>query len=153
MSSTNQVIYNNAAQAHDGSRYLATNTSAAGGGVYTDLAVPGGTSYVVTAWVRAQDVPAEMKAPILAVIDARMGEIYAGTFRRAANGLVEPIGSESVGLADKVVVPVREDWAVVGSGWLAYREALMQRLPREPLWSDGTRYPLARSIARLAAPQ
>jgi len=28
-------------------------------------------------------------APILAVIDARMGEIYAGWYRRTASGLVE----------------------------------------------------------------
>ena len=46
-----------------------------------------------------------MQAPdngvaILAVIDARMGEIYAGTFRRTAEGLVEPIGGESVGAAE-----------------------------------------------------
>jgi tRNA threonylcarbamoyladenosine biosynthesis protein TsaB len=34
-------------------------------------------------------------AAILAVIDARMGEIYAGAFRRTGDGLVEAIGPES----------------------------------------------------------
>src|SRR5215472_11314278 len=48
----------------------------------------------------AQETPATgADLPILAVIDARMGEVYAGTFRRAANGLVEPTGPESVGAA------------------------------------------------------
>ena len=42
---------------------------------------------------------------ILAVIDARMGEVYAGAFRRSADGLVEAIGAESVGHADKLVLP------------------------------------------------
>jgi len=101
----------------------------------------------------AQEAAVDEQTPILAVIDARMGEIYAGTFRRAAGGLVEAIGSESVGPAAKLVVPAAADWAVVGSAWAVYRDALRERLPREPLWSDGTRLPQARSIARLAAPQ
>ena len=101
----------------------------------------------------AQDVPREVDAAILAVIDARMGEIYAGTFRRAANGLVEPIGDESVGHADQLGVPDATRWSVVGSGWDAYRDALAARLPGEPVWSGGARHPQARAIARLAAPQ
>jgi tRNA threonylcarbamoyladenosine biosynthesis protein TsaB len=44
-------------------------------------------------------------AAILAVIDARMGEIYAGMFRRTVDGLVEPIGVESVGHADRLELP------------------------------------------------
>jgi tRNA threonylcarbamoyladenosine biosynthesis protein TsaB len=101
----------------------------------------------------AQDVPAEIDAPILAVIDARMGEIYAGAFRRGVSGLVEPIDSESVGPAGRLILPPREQWTVVGSGWSAYRDALMERLPREPRWADGARYPQASAIARLAVPQ
>jgi tRNA threonylcarbamoyladenosine biosynthesis protein TsaB len=91
--------------------------------------------------------------PILAVIDARMGEVYAGTYRRAANGLVEPIGPESVGPAHQLVLPPRDAWRVVGSGWDVYRDALRARLPGDPEWSDGARFPQARAIARLAAPQ
>ena len=101
----------------------------------------------------AQDVPAELDAPILAVIDARMGEIYAGTFRRNADGLVEAIGEESVGHADQLGVPPGADWCVVGSGWAVYRDALSRCLPREPVWADGVRQPQARAVARLAAPQ
>jgi hypothetical protein len=48
--------YDNAADAHDGSWYLATNTNGAGGSIYQDVTVnaPAGTSYVATAWLSAQ---------------------------------------------------------------------------------------------------
>ena len=100
----------------------------------------------------AQDVPFDA-TNILAVIDARMGEIYAGTFRRGAHGLVEALGDESVGLAEKLILPQSTQWSIIGSGWDAYREALATRLPAAPHWADGTRYPQARVIARLAQPQ
>ena len=106
----------------------------------------------------AQDAPADIDAPILAVIDARMGEVYAGAFRRSANGLVTAIGSESVGPASRLLVPqlaaLREQhWSIVGSGWDAYRDALSAQLPAPPAFADGGRFPQARAIARLAAPQ
>ena len=99
----------------------------------------------------AQDAPAHAGGTILAVIDARMGEIYAGCFRRTASGLVEAITEESVGHANELVVP-RVD-GIVGSGWAVYAEVLASRLPAAPLFADGARYPQARAIAQLAAPQ
>lgn len=101
----------------------------------------------------AQDAPRETGAAILAVIDARMGEVYAGAFRCGADGLVEPIGPESVGPADRLVLPPRDDWSVVGSGWNVYRDVLIERLPTAPGFTDGGRFPQARAIARLAAPR
>ncbi|HEY8011771.1 MAG TPA: tRNA (adenosine(37)-N6)-threonylcarbamoyltransferase complex dimerization subunit type 1 TsaB [Rudaea sp.] len=104
----------------------------------------------------ALDAPVEAEqgdSAILAVIDARMGEIYAGTFRRSVDGLVEALGSESVGHADKLVLPGNRRWSVVGSGWDAYREALAALLPATPTFADGARYPQARAVLRLAAPQ
>ena len=103
----------------------------------------------------ALDAPADAaqrENAILAVIDARMGEVYAGAFRRSADGLVEAIGAESVGHADKLVLPRSSQWSVVGTGWDAYREALSARLPAPPAFADGTRYPQARAVLRLAAP-
>lgn len=91
-------------------------------------------------------------AMILAVIDARMGEIYAGAFRRTHEGLVEPVHAESVGRADALALPAAEAWNVIGSGWTSYRDALATRLPAAPVWADGARYPQAADIARLAAP-
>lgn len=91
-------------------------------------------------------------AAILAVIDARMGEIYAGAFRRTADGLVEPIGVESVGVANVLRLPEAATWNVIGSGWATYCDVLTACLPGAPLWADGERYPQATEVARLAAP-
>ena len=98
-----------------------------------------------------------MQAPdnsalILAVIDARMGEVYAGAFRRTADGLVESIGAESVGDASVLQLPESAAWNVVGSGWATYRDVLAAPLPAAPLWADGECYPQATDVARLAAP-
>jgi tRNA threonylcarbamoyladenosine biosynthesis protein TsaB len=105
----------------------------------------------------AQDVPTSdagvRAASILAVIDARMGEVYAGAFRRGANGLVEALAEESVGLASKLILPKSIQWSVVGSGWDSYRDALAAHMRAPPRWADGGRYPQARAIARLAQPQ
>jgi tRNA threonylcarbamoyladenosine biosynthesis protein TsaB len=100
----------------------------------------------------AQDAP-DAGAAILSVIDARMGEVYAGAFRRGEVGLVEAIGEESVGQASELVLPKSIQWCVVGSGWDAYREALAPRLPAAPVFADGARFPQASAVARLAAPQ
>jgi tRNA threonylcarbamoyladenosine biosynthesis protein TsaB len=91
-------------------------------------------------------------APILAVIDARMGEIYAGTFRRMGEGAIEPMGVESVGPASALDLPDAKDWNVIGSGWSSYRDALLLRLRAQPLWADADRYPQAADVARIAAP-
>ena len=100
----------------------------------------------------AQDAP-DAGASILAVIDARMGEVYTGMFRRGEGGLVEAIGEETVGKADELILPQSTLWCVVGSGWDAYRDALAARLPAPPVFADGARFPQARAVARLAAPQ
>ncbi len=104
----------------------------------------------------AQDVPVDAAAlaeSILAVIDARMGEIYAGVFRRGADGLVVSIGEESVTRASELILLQSSQWCIVGSGWDAYRDALSAHLAGPPRWADGARYPQAHAIARLAQPQ
>lgn len=98
----------------------------------------------------AQDANAAAGETILALIDARMGEVYAGMFRRA-NGSVEPISEETVGQAGALVLP--HVHRVVGTGWAVYRDVIASRLPVAPLFADGARYPQARAIAQLAAPQ
>jgi tRNA threonylcarbamoyladenosine biosynthesis protein TsaB len=100
----------------------------------------------------AQDTP-DAGAAILAVIDARMGEVYAGAFRRGADGLVEAVNEESVGQANALTLPQGQRWCVVGSGWDAYRDALAACLPAPPVFADGARFPQASAVARLAAPQ
>ena len=92
-------------------------------------------------------------AAILAVIDARMGEIYAGTFRRTAEGLVEPLGPESVGLAERLVLSAAATWNVVGSGWATYQALLETRLPAAPAWVEGVAHPQASEVALTSAEQ
>jgi len=99
----------------------------------------------------ALQVPADGR-PVLAVIDARMGEIYAGTFRHTADGLLEPIGDESVGAAEALALPPGDHWDVIGTGWSRYADVLRARMPQPPGWSDGERHPQAVDVARLALP-
>ncbi len=91
-------------------------------------------------------------AAILAAIDARRGEIYAGVFRFNADDLIEPLDAERVLAASALELPGTEAWNVLGTGWSAYSDAIRERLPSPPRWADGDRYPQARDVARLAAP-
>ena len=88
--------------------------------------------------------------PILAVIDARMGEVYAGTFRHDDDGLVQALGIESVGSAETMPIPAGQHWNVIGSGWDTYPELIRSRLGAAPVSAQGRRYPQAASIVRLA---
>ena len=98
----------------------------------------------------ACDAPVDPN-PILAVIDARMGEIYSGSFHRNADGLVEPIGSERVGSAELLKLPGGHTWHVIGTGWDSFAEMIRLRLGAAPASATGKRYPQAAAIARLAA--
>lgn len=92
------------------------------------------------------------EAAILAVIDARMGEIYAAAYRRdGAGGLLELAG-ERVCRPEALALPEAPAWRVVGSGWATYAEVLGARLPAPPLSADGQRYPQALRVAELAVP-
>ncbi len=97
-------------------------------------------------------------AAVLAAIDARRGEIYAGTFQRGTGEIGSPVNSlrplmpECVTSAAHLVLPNVEAWNVLGTGWGAYGEAIRTRLPAAPRWADGSRYPQARDVAQLAAP-
>lgn len=91
-------------------------------------------------------------APILATIDARREEIYAGTFRFDGAGLVQPLDEERVLPASQLTLPGDEACNVIGTGWHAYGDAIRERLRSAPRWVDGARYPQACDVARLAAP-
>ena len=106
----------------------------------------------------AYDVPSDSGSLILATIDARMGEVYAATFHRGDDGSIDALTTETVGPASMLVFPhvangKSGQWSVIGSGWAAYQDAIASRLPGKPAWADGARYPQARAVARLAAPQ
>lgn len=90
-------------------------------------------------------------AHLLACIDARMGEVYAGIYR-GNDGGVELIGDEVVGPATSLALPEAARWAVAGTGWAAYSDQLQARIGT-PMFADGARFPRASMIARLAEPR
>lgn len=57
---------------------------------------------------------------IIACLDARMNEVYAGFFVADEAGLAAPAGDEVVVLPAELAVPERGDWFAVGSGWHAH---------------------------------
>jgi tRNA threonylcarbamoyladenosine biosynthesis protein TsaB len=98
----------------------------------------------------ALEAPAEDGAAILAVIDARMGEIYAASYRRDDNGGLVALDEERIGTAETLVLPQARAWQVVGTGWAAYATELSQRLTGTLHSADGLRYPQAAHVATLA---
>lgn len=93
----------------------------------------------------------EDESAILAVIDARMGEIYAASFRRDDNGGLIPLDEERVCLPQSLSLPEQARWHVVGTGWTAYADELRRHLTGELRSTEGARYPQARHVAELAA--
>lgn len=92
------------------------------------------------------------KLPILAVLDARMGEIYAAAFTRSASDALLPLDQERVLAPQNLQLPEATGWNVIGSGWAAYASILQSRLPLAPQWIAADAFPQARDVARLAAP-
>ena len=100
----------------------------------------------------AMQAPREADAT-LALIDARMGEVYAGAFHFDARDLAQPLDEERVTRATNLALPQAVSWNVIGSGWDAHRETLTARLPSPPRWAEGAHFPQARDVARLALPR
>lgn len=88
---------------------------------------------------------------VLSAIDARMGEVYWARYVLGAEGLVELDGEERVCAPGDVPLPAGVDWYGVGSGWATYAETLSVRLGDRLVGCDGTRYPHAGDVARLAS--
>lgn len=86
---------------------------------------------------------------VLAAIDARMGELYAGAFAIDGDGLVEAIGAELLVKPEAVARPAG-DVVGIGSGFATYGDVMRARLA--PLVAvDGEALPHASAVARLAA--
>ena len=99
----------------------------------------------------ALEAPGDADTAILAVIDARMGEIYAASYRRDDAGGLVALDDERVCTAESLLLPEARTWQVVGSGWATYEAALRERLGVAPRFADGARYPQAVHVAELAA--
>lgn len=94
--------------------------------------------------------PSAIGAPILALIDARMGEVYAGCFMGDAQGLVEASGEEVLSSPQSLQLPAHPAWRIAGSGWNTYRDVVRPLLGGAALvFEDGNALPHAAAIARL----
>jgi tRNA threonylcarbamoyladenosine biosynthesis protein TsaB len=109
--------------------------------------VPVSTLAVLAMRAPAHETPDT--ARILALIDARMSEVYAGVFTRDAAGLVRAIDEERLCAPDALTwrAPL---WVGVGSGWGAYESALRGSLADAVLRVDAAALPHAADLARLA---
>lgn len=88
-------------------------------------------------------------ARALAAIDARMGEVYWGAYVMGGQG-AQCVSGEHVGAAETVGVEGK-GWFGVGTGWAAYQEALLARLPGAVSGWAGECYPRAHDVALLGA--
>lgn len=90
---------------------------------------------------------------VLAAIDARMGEVYAGAFA-VGEGSVAALGAESVGPATSVVLPADgtpASWQGIGTGFAAGEGALAGHLRDRLANVDAEALPRAGDLASLAA--
>jgi tRNA threonylcarbamoyladenosine biosynthesis protein TsaB len=86
---------------------------------------------------------------VLAAFDARMQQVYWGTYVRNAQGIVEAQGSEGVFSPQGVPFPEGGDWLGAGPGWDVYHHVLQQHLgSRLAAWRQNC-LPTARAIATL----
>lgn len=91
-------------------------------------------------------------APLLAAIDARMDEVYAGAFVREGEG-VRALGDEWLGAPAAFELPDRPGrWCGAGTGFAALGGALSSSLAPRFDAIDAQALPHAADIARLAAP-
>lgn len=87
---------------------------------------------------------------VLAAIDARMGEVYAGAFRIDPQD-VSALMPEAVLAPDRVVLPDESgDWQGVGTGFAAVDGALQRRLAEHMRSIDAGALPHAGDVAALA---
>ena len=87
---------------------------------------------------------------VLAVFDARMGEVYWGAFRRAGK-IMQPVGAEHVSDATQVAVDEGTQWYGAGSGWRSDGETLSTVLGIGLSGYDAECYPGARHAVTLGA--
>lgn len=86
---------------------------------------------------------------VLAVLDARMGEVYWGAYRRAASGRMEAVVEDTLSAPERVSVPGSGPWVGAGDGWAAYGEVLRAGLGGRLSCELPARFPRARDVAHI----
>lgn len=95
--------------------------------------------------------PVDGAGPVLALIDARMNEVYAGLFVRQPDGSLDPVWPERVCPPADVPSPEDAGWIATGSGWDRYGPELAGRFAVPPARVISEALPRAADTARLAA--
>ncbi len=89
---------------------------------------------------------------ILAVIDARMGEVYWGHYTLCEGGMVLQ-GEEHVSKADAIQTTISGSWYGAGTGWQAYQQDLLHAVQGECAGLDSESLPHAMDLLTLARPR
>lgn len=89
---------------------------------------------------------------VLTCLDARIGEIYHAAYEKQ-HGVWHTISEPSLCFAKDAPALPGVGWIGAGSGFAAYAEALQLRYAGQVLSTDGSVYPQAREMVKLAAPQ
>ncbi|NTV71882.1 MAG: tRNA (adenosine(37)-N6)-threonylcarbamoyltransferase complex dimerization subunit type 1 TsaB [Azonexaceae bacterium] len=87
---------------------------------------------------------------VLALLDARMGEVYAGAYQ-LIDGAYVLHGDIRVSAPDAVMLPAEPGWTACGNAIAAY-PALQERLTTAGMVMLADIMPTAAAVARLAAP-
>ncbi|MHB8453108.1 MAG: tRNA (adenosine(37)-N6)-threonylcarbamoyltransferase complex dimerization subunit type 1 TsaB [Acidiferrobacterales bacterium] len=88
---------------------------------------------------------------VLAALDARMNQVYWGTYERDSGNRPRLIGREVVAAARDLPIPSAAQWWGAGSGWDVYSEQILARLHDSVGGWTSSRYPHARDVAVLGA--
>ncbi len=87
---------------------------------------------------------------MLAALDARVGEVYWGSYCSDATQLVNAMDAERVCPPEAVPLPDGRGWIGIGSGWAAYGPRLRGRMGAAVDGVLSDRWPQAADVARLA---
>ena len=133
-----------------------------GPGAFTGLRIAAGVAQGLALGLDRPVVPVSTLAAlaqasgserVLAVLDARLGEVYFGYYARGGDGLVVADAADGLAPPDAISLPTDPGWhgVGVGPGWGAYGEVLGARLGHCIDAVDADVQPRAGGLARLAA--
>ena len=104
---------------------------------------------ISTLAVLAQSAP-RTDAAVLAAMDARMGEVYWGLFRKDAENIAQAVGAEQVSRPEQVKVPKGHHWHGIGSAWRDYQAILQNNSSGKIISVRADCLPRARHVLELA---
>lgn len=92
-------------------------------------------------------------APLMTLLDARMGELYAAGWTVDADGGLLPAFDEQLVAPANLVLPGDDVWSVAGSGWLVHQQTLSSRFGMRLQGHCEPALPHAREVALIGLAQ